>query len=100
MLGICTYFFLCTVYAGGMCPEGVDSVWKIQWSATAVGSSLSVPCVENKPKLGTANRLCLAGGVWDTVDATDCESEAGNQQDGGILYITCAFMNGNTVANS
>ena len=62
-----------------MCLEEVDSVWKIQWPATAVGSSLSVLCVENKTQLGMANRLCLAGGVWDTVDAANCESEAGNR---------------------
>ena len=67
-----------------MCPDEVDSVWKIQWSATAAGSSLSVPCVENNPKLGMANRLCNSSGVWDPVDAADCESEAGNRQDGGI----------------
>ena len=86
--------------AGGMCPDEVDSVWKIQWSATAVGSFLSVVCVENKPKLGIANRLCLAGGVWDTVDATECESEDGNRQDGGRLYTTCTFMNGNGYTNA
>ena len=64
---------------GDMCPDEVDSVWKIQWSATAVGSSLSVACVENKTKLGMANRLCNIGGVWDTVDAAKCESEAVNR---------------------
>ena len=65
--------------AGDTCPDEVDSVWKIQWSATAVGSSLSVPCVENNPKLGTANRLCNVGSVWDPVDAADCESEDVNR---------------------
>ena len=83
-----------------MCPDEVDSVWKIQWSATAAGSSLSVPCVENNPKLGTANRLCNSSGVWDPVDAADCESEAGNRQDGGTYITTCTFMNGYTIANS
>ena len=58
-----------------MCPDEVDEDWDIQWPATAAGSSLSVPC----PQLGMANRLCQAGGVWDTVDATKCESEAVNR---------------------
>ena len=62
-----------------MCLDEVDSVWKLQWPATAGGSFLSVACVENKTQLGMANRLCLAGGVWDTVDATKCESEAVNR---------------------
>jgi len=62
-----------------MCPDVVDGVWKMEWSATAAGSSLSVSCVENKTQLGIANRLCLAGGVWDTVDATKCASEAVNR---------------------
>ena len=65
--------------AGDMCPGEVDSVWKIQWSATAAGFSLSVSCVENKPQLGTAHRLCNGSGVWDPADAVDCESEAGNR---------------------
>ena len=64
---------------GDMCTDEVDSVWKIQWSATAVGSSLSVLCVEKKPKLGIAKRLCLADGRWGPVDATECESEDGNR---------------------
>ena len=85
MLCTCMYVLLplyCTCLsspAGDMCPGEVDSVWKIQWSATAVGSSLSVLCVENKTQLGMANRLCNIGGVWDTVDAAKCESEAVNR---------------------
>ena len=79
------YIFLplyctCLSYpAGGMCPDEVDNVWGIQWPDTTAGSSLSVSCVKNNEELGMANRLCNGSGVWDTVDAVDCESAAGNE---------------------
>ena len=105
-LGVHTYFFLCTVHTGRLrqvacaCPDEVDSVWKIQWSATAAGSSLSVACVENNPQLGTANRLCNVGRVWDPVDATDCESEDGNRIRMEVdHYMRIYEWNGYTIAN-
>lgn len=61
-----------------MCPEVVDDVWKIQWTDTAVGSTQSVPCVEDEPELGLASRACQTDGKWGSVDATKCQSAKGN----------------------
>ena len=77
---------------GNMCPDEVDSVWKIKWSITAAGFFLSVPCVENNPQFGMANRTCNIMGVWDPVDALDCESEAGNEIKMEVDYILHAHL--------
>ena len=53
-------------------------MWRIQWPATAPDSTQSVSCPGegDTPGLGLAYRRCLAGGVWDSVDAIECESVA------------------------
>ena len=56
-----------------MCPAGDDKVWKIHWPATAQGSIQSVFCTEEGGT--TAQRWCRDGGMWDSVDATECESQ-------------------------
>ena len=58
------------------CPNEEDSVWKIQWPVTAPDSTQSVACPGdgNTPGLGMAHRRCLTGGVWGSVDASQCAS--------------------------
>ena len=53
-------------------------MWGIQWPFAAPGSTQSVRCPgeEDASGLGLAHRSCLAGGVWDAVDVTACESPA------------------------
>ena len=53
-------------------------MWRIQWPATAPDSTQSVVCQRegDTPGLGLVHRRCLAGGEWDSVDASDCESAA------------------------
>lgn len=60
------------------CPVEEDSVWRIQWPATAADSIQTICCpgLENTSGLGLAHRNCLVGGVWGSVDATECESVA------------------------
>ena len=60
------------------CPNEEDSVWRIRWPATAPDSTQSVACSKegHTPGLGVAHRRCLTGGVWDSVDASECESVA------------------------
>ena len=51
-------------------------MWRIQWPATAPDSTQSASCPGegDKPALGLTHSL--AGGVWDSVDASECESVA------------------------
>ena len=53
-------------------------MWRIQWPAAAPDSTQSGSCPGegDTPGLGVAHRRCLAGGVWDSVDASECESAA------------------------
>ena len=53
-------------------------MWRIQWPATAPDSTQSVACQRegDTPGMSLAHRRCLAGGVWDSVDASECESAA------------------------
>ena len=62
----------------GMCPEGEDKLWSIQWPTAAPGSTQSVRCPGERDVsgLGLAHRSCLAGGMWGTVDVSACESTA------------------------
>ena len=55
-------------------------MWRIQWPSTAPDSTQSIACPGegDMPGLGLAHRRCLAGGVWDSVDAAECESVAVN----------------------
>ena len=60
------------------CPMEQDEVWGIQWPFAAPGSTQSVRCPGegDASGLGLAHRSCLAGGMWDAVDVTACESPA------------------------
>ena len=62
----------------GWCPDEEDSVWRIQWPATAPDSTQSVACHRegDTPGMSLAYRRCLAGGVWGSVNASECESAA------------------------
>ena len=53
-------------------------MWRIQWPDAAPGSSQSVRCPGDNDTsgLGLAHRTCMVGGVWGSVDASDCESVA------------------------
>ena len=63
------------------CSTEEDSVWGIQWLASAASSTRSARCPGegNPAELGVAYRRCLAGvpPEWGSVDASDCESVAG-----------------------
>ena len=60
------------------CPAETDTDWKIVWPVAAIGSTQSVRCPGegDVPGLGLAHRSCLTGGVWGSVDASDCGSVA------------------------
>ena len=53
-------------------------MWRIQWPDATPGSTQSVRCPGegDVPGLGLAHRNCLNGGVWGSVDASNCESVA------------------------
>ena len=53
-------------------------MWRIRWPDATPGSTQSVRCPGegDVPGLGLAHRNCLTGGVWDSVDASNCESVA------------------------
>ena len=53
-------------------------MWGIQWFAIAADSIRSAHCPGegNTPEHGLAYRKCIAG-EWGSVDASECESEAG-----------------------
>ena len=53
-------------------------MWKIHWPPTAPDSIQSVACPGDRGTtgLGIAHRSCLDGGMWGSVDASDCESVA------------------------
>ena len=53
-------------------------MWRIQWPDATPGSTQSVRCPGegDVPGLGLAHRNCLTGGVWGSVDASNCESVA------------------------
>ena len=60
----------------GFCPAEEDTVWRIQWPDATPGSTQSVRCPGEGDVLGLglAHRNCLTGGVWGSVDASNCES--------------------------
>ena len=68
---------LLTVYLGALCSAEED-VWSIQWPSTFSVSTQSALCQgrRNTTILGLAYRTCRAGGVWGSVDASECESAA------------------------
>ena len=60
------------------CHAEIDTEWKIQWSDAAPSSTQSVRCPGegDTTGLGLAHRSCLVGGVWGSVDASECGSVA------------------------
>ena len=73
-----------------LCPVEEDTVWRIQWSPATPGFTQSARCPGEggKTGLGLARRSCLEGGVWGSVDASNCESVA--IRDIRIQVGTCA----------
>ena len=65
-------------------------MWRIQWPDATPGSTQSVRCPGegDVPGLGLAHRSCLTGGVWGSVDASNCESVAIRD----IRIQVCAVM--------
>ena len=63
--------------ASGGCPNEKDSVWGIEWFATAPDSIQTVHCQREgrTAEVGLAYRRCLAG-EWGPVNALKCESVA------------------------
>ena len=61
-----------------LCTSEEDTVWRIQWPDATPGSTQSVHCPGegDVPGLGLAHRNCLTGGVWGSVDASNCEPVA------------------------
>ena len=52
-------------------------MWKIHWPPIAPDSIQSVTCSGiGATGLGIAHRSCLDGGMWGSVDVSDCESAA------------------------
>ena len=84
--------------AFGGCPTEKDSVWGIQWFATAPDSIQNVHCQRegHTTEVGLAYRRCLAGmpaGEWGLVDALECESVAARAVRikvpyGSMLHVT------------
>ena len=70
-------FLLISTVGPGTCPAGDDKAWKIHWPATAQGSNRSVDCTGEggTTAFGMARRRCGDGGMWGSVDATECESQ-------------------------
>ena len=62
----------------GLCPAETDDVWNIQWPVASPGSTQSVRCPgdDDTSGLGLAHRICMAGGVWGSADASNCGSAA------------------------
>ena len=68
----------------GVCPTEKDSVWGMQWLAILPDATQSARCTGegNATTFGLAYRRCRRGindqsqGVWDFVDASECESAA------------------------
>lgn len=83
-----------TAYAH--CPQEEDIVWRIMWPATASDTTRNVCCPGqgDTPGLGLAHRRCLDGGVWGSVDATQCESVAVRvvRMKVGKIHIEFLFM--------
>lgn len=73
------------------CPAEEDSVWRIQWPATVSDSIRTFCCPgrENACRLGLAHRECLSGGLWGSVDATECESVAIRDVRMKVIVIPC-----------
>lgn len=64
-----------TVYLGALCLAEEDGR-SIQWPSTFSVTTQSALCQgrRNTTILGLAYRTCGAGGVWSSVDASECES--------------------------
>ena len=82
---VCTYILAFSASAAltisrdqSFCPAEEDTVWRMHWPDATPGSTQSVRCPGegDMPGLGLAHRSCLTGGVWGSVDASDCESVA------------------------
>ncbi|XP_064407434.1 adhesion G protein-coupled receptor L3-like [Halichondria panicea] len=60
-----------------VCEAEEDSVWGLVFPATVAGFSYSQQCPQyrNGKTLGTANRFCTLGGVWEAVDIDNCTGE-------------------------
>ena len=76
--GLLAYAALTVARDQSFCPAEKDTVWRIQWPDATPGSTQSVRCPGegDVPGLGLAHRNCLTGGVWGSVDASNCESVA------------------------
>ncbi len=82
---VCTYILAFSASAAltisrdqSFCPAEEDTVWRMHWPDATPGSTQSVRCPGqgDVPGLGLAHRNCLTGGVWGSVDASNCESVA------------------------
>ena len=74
----CPIFIYAHTMTDARCTSEEDIVWRIQWPVAAIGSTQSVRCPGEGevPGLGLAHRSCQTGGVWSSVDASDCKSVA------------------------
>lgn len=71
----CALTFPLSVVITKGCPAERDNVWSIHWPTAPPNSNQSVNC-PGEGGLGLAHRRCLAGEMWGSVDATECESLA------------------------
>ena len=104
----CTYSIIALIYISFFCPIFIcahtmtdalctseeDTVWRIQWPDATPGSTQSVRCPGegDVPGLGLAHRNCLTGGVWGSVDASNCEPVAIRYigiQVGAVMCTVC-----------
>ncbi|KAL9936298.1 hypothetical protein V8E36_005140 [Tilletia maclaganii] len=53
------------------------------WPATPIGSSASLPCTNDGVMLGDQQRVCQTGGVWGTVDLSQCQDKFSLKQYSG-----------------
>ena len=87
----------------GVCPTEEDSVWGIQWLAILPDATQSARCPGegNATTFGLAHRRCRRGindqsqGVWDSVDASECESAASRAARMEVEHIYSLFSQKN-----
>ena len=87
----------------GVCPTEEDSVWGIQWLAILPDATQSARCPGegNATTFGLAYRRCRIGtndqsqGVWDAVDASECESAASRAARMKVEHIYVLFCQTN-----
>ena len=87
----------------GVCPTEEDSVWGIQWLAILPDATQSARCPGegNATTFGLAYRRCRIGtndqsqGVWDAVDASECESAASRAARMKVEHIYVLFRQTN-----